>query len=186
MALPSLHIKFETRPDKPQSESTITFWNPVPGAKSHGKLAMQIKSRSGILRDHLTIDQVMEAIPFFQKFVAKHQKDKKKQMINKILECLKTNGPQRLETIIPFIVPDYEVSTFEDLFTDPTMIDIQHSLANLIREEKVGSVYQVKDRHYDSINAIPENYENGEPIGLNDIQVIFSISGVDIPIMSFS
>lgn len=73
-SLPSKHIKFETRPEKPESESVISAWLPTSGQKSHGKLAISLSSRSGTRRDHLMPEQALELADFIYDVFGKDKK----------------------------------------------------------------------------------------------------------------
>lgn len=62
--IPSPHIRLQTGSKKPEKESSVSSWVLFPWprviARAVGLVGIQLKSRHGVLTDHLTPDQARE------------------------------------------------------------------------------------------------------------------------------
>lgn len=94
-------------------------------------------------------------------------------MNKEVLNLLKEKGPQDLLQMWKHLCPDHPFPTIESLIDSPT--ELQKTLTNLLENKEIDFIYQVKDKGYHSFDEIPKKDETANFIGLNDINVIFSL-----------
>lgn len=93
----------------------------------------------------------------------------------KILECLE-KGEAKLNSILDFVAPDHIFpSDPRSFLSDPFVLDIHARLSSLIQNNKIKGTFLVNDKKFSDFETIPEFDDNGNPIGFDDIDVVWEL-----------